>query len=85
MFEGQVALSEGDGSWTPWVRALDPAAVRIIESDIGELTADVARDRLRGGGATDGDVDYVLHFLQRARSFVRDLVRDGRGMAYLIG
>lgn len=52
MFEGQVAFSEDGWSWTPWVRALEPADVRLIAQDLGELTADVARDRLRRDGAT---------------------------------
>ena len=85
MFEGQVALSADGCSWTPWVRALDPAEVSIIAQDLGELTADVALDHLRREGATTGDADYVLHYLERARRFVDGLAREGRGMTYLIG
>lgn len=85
MFEGQVALSEDGGSWTPWVRAVDPAEVRLIAQDLGGLTADVARDHLRREGASEGGAGYVLHFLARARWFVGRLAREGRGMIYRIG
>ena len=85
MVEGQPALSEDGWSWTPWVRALDPAEIRLIAQDLAELTAEVARDRLRREGATEDDADYVVHYLERARSFVGGLAREGRGMAYLIG
>ena len=46
---------------------------------------DVARDHRRREGATEGDADYVLHFLERACRFVGGLAREGRGMTYLIG
>lgn len=85
MFEGKVAFSHGGLSWSPWVRVLDPAEVRLIAQDLGGLTADGVRDRLRRDGATQDEVDYVLPYLESARSFVNDLARDGRGMAYLIG
>jgi len=28
---------------------------------------------------------FVVHYLEAARTFVRGLARDGRGLAYLIG
>lgn len=85
MCEGQVALSGDGGSWTPWVRALDPAEVSIIAQDLGELTADVALDHLRREGATVGAADYVCYFLERDSRFVGGLASEGRGMIYLIG
>lgn len=85
MFEGQVALSSDGCSWIPWVRALEPTEVTLIAHDLGELTDETARDGLRRAGTAAGDVDYAVHFLQDARSFVRNLAHDGRGMAYLIG
>ena len=85
MFEGHVTLSEAGLSWTPWVRALDSAEIRLISQDLGELPTDVARADLRRAGATEGDADYVLHYLECARLFVGALAREGRGLTYLIG
>jgi len=85
MFEGQVAMSADGWSWTPWVRALDPAEVRLVAPDLSGLAADVARDHRRRDGATQADADYVLQLLGRACTFVGGLAREGRGMAYLIG
>jgi len=84
MFEGYVTHCE-DYSWIPWVRALSPEDVRPIAQDLDLLTPEVARGMLRRRRITGGSADYALHYLEAARAFMRGLVLDGRGMAYLIG
>ena len=85
MFEGHVTMSSDCYSWTPWVRALTPAEIRPIDEDLSRIRSSAVRARLRRDGGTDGDADYVVQYLDTARTFVRGLASDGRGMAYLIG
>lgn len=76
MFEGEVEMRY-DG-WIPWVRALTPAEVVDVADDLAALVEELNAESFEGR-------DYVLHFLDRARTFVMGLAEDGRGMAYLIG
>ncbi|MFN8167457.1 MAG: hypothetical protein U0S36_01590 [Candidatus Nanopelagicales bacterium] len=85
MFEGAVTPALDGYGWEPWVRALRPVEMGPIACDLVELTN--APDALVHpvAGTYGEQLDYVMHHLDKARSFVLDLVRDGRGMAYLIG
>jgi len=85
MFEGWVTQALDGYGWLPWVRALGPDEMPAVAEDLGRLTPAAAGSRLRGRGLTSGDIDYVLQYLERARTFVDGLVDDHRGMAYLIG
>lgn len=85
MFEGAVTPRRDGYGWDPWVRALRPGEMGPIACDLVELTntpAELVHPYL---GTQGEHVDYVMQYLEAARSFVLDLVRDGRGMAYLIG
>lgn len=84
MFEGYVTHCE-DYSWIPWVRALRPEDMGPIAHDLGELTPGVARDILRRRRIAGESAEYALQYLDAARAFAQGLVRDGRGMVYLIG
>lgn len=83
MFEGQVTMRH-DG-WEPWIRPLAPAVMPPIASDLHLLTAEVAPRIRRLAGAAEGDEEYARQYLNSARLFVDGLVRDGRGMVYMIG
>ncbi|AMB41161.1 hypothetical protein AUT26_13845 [[Arthrobacter] sp. ATCC 21022] len=49
------------------------------------------RDTMRVQGTTtscalsDSDAEYAIPYLRRARTFVRAVAEEGRGMVYLIG
>ena len=83
MFEGDVAMREGGWTWDPWIRVLTPSQVRHIELDLRGRTGDTARRQLEER-VSDDDVDYAMHYLDRARRFVEDLAWNGRGMVYTI-
>lgn len=85
MFEGWVTPEPDGYGWHPWVRALGPDEIPAIATDLGQLTPARARARLRRGGSPPDEIEYVLQYLESARTFVDGLVEDGRGMAYLIG
>lgn len=87
MFEGQV--TQCDGGWHAWVRALTPDEVVVIARDLAAIDDGQARARLREidrfGRDPDGEVDYGMHHLAKARAFASTLAAEDRGMAYLIG
>ncbi|MCR8669592.1 YfbM family protein [Agrococcus sp. HG114] len=87
MFEGHV--TDREGGWEPWVRALPPDEVPAIARDLAGIDDAEARARLREsgrfGGEPDAEADYAMHYLDAARAFVSALATEGRGMAYLIG
>lgn len=83
MFEGAVTMC--DGGWRPWVRALAPDEVAPVAPDLDALVQEIASAGLPVGARIRGGEEYALHFLHRARLFVRGLASEGRGMAYLIG
>jgi hypothetical protein len=83
MFEGDVTMTN-DG-WIPWLRALTPAEVKEIATDLAQLADEPAAARLRSARATNDDVEYALQYLGDAREFVAGLVADGRGLVYMIG
>jgi hypothetical protein len=83
LFEGAVTMRH-DG-WIPWYRALAPAEVVDVADDLADLPDDRVAFTLRRAGATNGDVAYALQYLRSTRAFVHGLVRDGRGLAYMIG
>jgi hypothetical protein len=85
MFEGHVTTAPDGYSWFPWTRALRPDEMAPIACDLDRLTPEVVRAGLRADRTDDGDVAYVLQYVEAARCFVAGLERDGRGMAYLIG
>ena len=83
-------MFEGEPSWygRPVERTLPPAVMPEIAEDLALIIADDVADRVRAQpcfGDPDGEVDYVLDYLARAREFVDGLVQSGRGMVYLIG
>lgn len=88
IFEGSVTM-HGMG-WDPWVRTILPAEVPAIRDDLCSLDAARLRAwattwRSPHGAEADSELEYVLHFLERAQAFVDSLATDGRGMVYLIG
>lgn len=83
MFEGDVTMCEG--GWVPAYGALAPAEVADVARDLAAVEDELAAVSLRRVGATQDDVAYALHFLDRARVFAEGLAADGRGMAYMIG
>ena len=85
LFEGDITLSPDGYSWTPWVRALPPDEIAAIADDLIRITPASVRKQYRLSGASALGADYVVQYLEDARTFVRGLARDGRGMAYLIG
>lgn len=85
LFEGDVTVSSDGYAWTPWVRALPPDEMPTIADDLIRITSASVRKRFRLQSASARDADYVVQYLEAARTFVRGLARDGRGMAYLIG
>lgn len=85
MFEGWVIHDPDGYGWIPWVKALGPDDIPTIADDLERMSSSSARARLRRRGVTVDEIDYVLPYLSLARTFVRGLVEDGRGMAYLIG
>ncbi|MCX8453370.1 DUF1877 family protein [Paenarthrobacter ureafaciens] len=85
MFEGEVTMHY-DG-WESWIRALTPAEMVAIAEDLETIS----EDTMRVQGTTtscallDSDAEYAIPYLRRARTFVRALADEGRGMVYLIG
>lgn len=83
-------MFQGEPSWAgrPVERTLSPQAVVEISADLALVIDDEVAERVRAQpcfGDPDGEVDYVLDHLARAREFVKELVRSGRGMIYMIG
>ena len=89
MFEGDVTPLGNWEGWLPWVRAIPPEDVAPIAEDLDILTrADFVpclppRDGDEPG--TESEAEYVDHYVNRARRFLRGLEESGRGFAYLIG
>ncbi|ALG85442.1 hypothetical protein [Gordonia phthalatica] len=83
-------MFEGEPGWygRPVERTLAPETMPEIAADLALLIDEDVADHVRSKpcfGDPDGEVDYVLDYLARAREFVAGLVETGRGMVYLIG
>lgn len=84
MFEGEVVM--GDTGWDPWVRPLLPESIPVIERDLAALVDGDASRILRDlTGAENVECRHATQYLRRAHEFVTGLVRDNRGMVYMIG
>lgn len=87
LVEGQVTHVEM--GWIPHERALSPAEVAAIASDLATIgEADIRRSlpQLNRWHETPEQVySYVAHFLTAAQEFTARLAADGRGLVYLIG
>ena len=85
MFEGEVTMHH-DG-WESWIRALTPAEMVAIAEDLETISEDTMRVQgtTTSCALSDSDAEYAIPYLRRARTFVRALADEGRGMVYLIG
>lgn len=82
-------MFQGEPTWAgPVERTLSPQAMGEIAADLALVIDDEVAERVRAQpcfGDPDGEVDYVLEYLARAREFAASLVEAGRGMVYMIG
>lgn len=90
MFEGDVTPLDDWEGWLPWVRAIPPEGVPPIADDVDTLTrADfvpwLPRHSSESGDGDDSEAEYVDHYMNRTRRFLRGLEESGRGFAYMIG
>lgn len=87
MFEGAVVMN--DMGWEPWVRTLTPPEVLAVAGDLGHVSDEDVEVRLREshffGREFDGELDYVVSHLRKARTFTANLAAEGRGLVYMIG
>jgi hypothetical protein len=87
LVEGQVTHVEM--GWIPFERALSPAEVAEIASDLETIgEADIRRllPQLNRWNETPEQVySYVANFLANAQEFTTRLAADGRGLVYMIG
>lgn len=89
MFEGSITEVNGGWEYLPWVRALAPDDIAVIAADLETITErDIEaslKDHYSRHPDDDDERSYVTENFDKARRFVRGLIEDGRGFAYLIG
>ncbi|MBE7323878.1 DUF1877 domain-containing protein [Nocardioides sp. Y6] len=86
MFVGDVSMT--DRGWIPWSRTITPDEALRVRDGLASISDEDVERVLRRQGRRPPmgpDTDDLLHFLGKARAFVDQVVREGRGFAYMIG